>query len=217
MSDYSLVILISGNGSNLQAIIDAIQGGQLKATINAVVSDQAKAYGLARAAHANIPSHIIQAADYSDRQSYDNALQICLEKYQPDLIVLAGFMRILSAGFVNHFLGRLINIHPALLPKFPGLQTHQRVLEADEIEHGVSIHFVTPTVDAGPIIAQTRFKIRPGDTVNSLTQQIHRLEHQLYPRVINWFSQGKVRLEDDGIYLNRELLPISGVQLEYEG
>jgi phosphoribosylglycinamide formyltransferase-1 len=206
-----IAVLISGYGSNLQAIIDAVQNG-LPAQIIVVISNRADAYGLERARRAHIPTQIINPADYSDRVAYDTALQQCLEQYQPQLIVLAGFMRILSPAFVHHFRGRLINIHPSLLPKYPGLNTHQRVLTAGDKEHGVSIHFVTEAVDGGPIIAQARLAVAAGDAPDTLQQKIHHLEHQIYPQVIHWFAEKRLIFRDNVVYFDDRALPITGWQ-----
>jgi phosphoribosylglycinamide formyltransferase-1 len=204
-----IAVLISGNGSNLQAIIDAIQNG-LPARIMVVISNQADAYGLQRAQQAHIPTHIINHGDYFTRAAYDAALQQCLESYQPQLIVLAGFMRVLGEEFVQHFRGRLLNIHPALLPKYPGLKTHQRVLVAGEKEHGVSVHFVTEEVDGGPIIAQASLAIAITDTADTLQQKIHQLEHKIYPEVIRWFAEKRLYLQKGVIYRDNQPLPPQG-------
>lgn len=193
-SPFPIVILISGNGSNLQAIIDAIAKKELPAKICAVISNRAEAYGLERAQRANIPTHVLANKDYKNNQEYDAALQKIIDQYQPELIVLAGFMRILTREFVLHYFGKIINIHPSLLPKYTGLHTHQRVIESGDKEHGVTIHFVTEDLDAGPIIAQEKILVAKDDTAESLKEKIHKLEHQLYPRVIKLFAEGKMGL-----------------------
>lgn len=192
---FNIVVLISGNGSNLQAIIDAIAAKKLSANISAVISNRADAFGLERAKKANIPIHVLPNKDFKSTNDYDKALQQCIDQYQPQLIVLAGFIRILGKDFVKHYYGKIINIHPSLLPKYTGLNTHQRVLDAKEKEHGVSIHFVTEDLDSGPIIAQAKLIIEPNDTAETLKHKIHQLEHLLYPQVIQQFSEGKIRLE----------------------
>jgi phosphoribosylglycinamide formyltransferase-1 len=184
-----IVILISGNGSNLQAIIDAIASNKLNAEIRAVISNRDDAYGLKRARLANIPTEILLNKDYPTREAYDAALQKKLEQYQPQLIVLAGFMRILGKQLIHHYHGRLINIHPSLLPKHRGLHTHQRVLDAGEKEHGVTIHYVTEELDSGPIIAQEKIRVEDNDTTESLQQKIQQLEHRLYPQVIQQLAE----------------------------
>jgi phosphoribosylglycinamide formyltransferase-1 len=200
-----IAVLISGYGSNLQVIIDAIQKG-LPVRIAVVISNRADAYGLQRAQQAHIPTHIIDHNAYPHREAYDAALQHCLERYHPELIVLAGFMRILSPAFVWHFRGQLINIHPSLLPKYPGLNTHQRVLTAGDKEHGVSVHFVTEAVDGGPLIVQARLTITPTDTPDTLQQKIHRLEHSIYPEVIRWFAEKRLFLREGRVYLDGQAL-----------
>ena len=213
MVPLSIVVLISGNGSNLQAIIDAIDSGQLNARICAVISNKADAYGLQRAQQANIPSQILDHKDFSDRESFDQALMQCIDQYQPDLIVLAGFMRILSDGFVQHYLGKMLNIHPSLLPKYQGLNTHQRVLDADDKEHGVSIHFVTPELDGGPIILQAHIPVKTGDTADTLAQRIHEQEHIIYPLVIDWFAHHRVKMENHTVFFDNK--PMTAEQKRY--
>ena len=201
-----IVVLISGNGSNLQAIIDAIGAGQIPAEIVAVVSDKADAYGLERAKKAGIPGEVLLYADYKDRQKYDQALIDLIDHYQADLIVLAGFMRILTDEFVNHYLGRMLNIHPSLLPKYKGLNTHQRVLEAGDREHGATVHFVTPELDSGPIILQSKITVQNGDNAPQLAQRIHEIEHQIYPQVISWFAEGRLCLSGNTVLLDQKAI-----------
>ena len=215
MKILKLVILISGNGSNLQAIIDAIHNDKLQAKIGLVISDREEAYGLQRAKKANIPYEILSAKLFANRQDYDLALAKLIEIEQPDLIVLAGFMRVLSPEFVQQFAGRIINIHPSLLPSYPGLNTHQRVLTKQDKEHGCSIHFVTEEVDGGPIIARASLCVLPDDTLNTLQQRIYGLEHQLYPLVLSWFSAGRILLTSAGITLDNQLLPSEGQQIKF--
>jgi phosphoribosylglycinamide formyltransferase-1 len=196
----NLIVLISGNGSNLQAIIDAIQQAKLEVTIRAVISDRPDAYGLRRAVQAGIPSHVIDFKQFSERSLFDRALMQQIDVYSPDLIVLAGFMRILSAEFVQHYLGRMINIHPSLLPKYQGLNTHQRVLQAGETEHGASVHYVTPQLDSGPIILQARIPVLANDTPQSLQQRVHAVEHRIYPRAIALIASGQVTFRNNQVY-----------------
>lgn len=188
----SLVILISGNGSNLQAIIDAISNQQLDAEIRAVISNRADAYGLERAKKANIPVQVLLSSATLDKKSYDVELQKIIDRYRPTLIILAGFMRILTPEFVRHFFGKIINIHPSLLPKYPGLHTHEKVIQAGDKEHGVTVHWVTEDLDAGPVIAQVKIAVDPSDTSETLKAKIHQEEHKLYPQVIQWISEGKL-------------------------
>jgi phosphoribosylglycinamide formyltransferase-1 len=215
MQLLKLVILISGNGSNLQAIIDAIQKGSLQAEISLVISAREEAYGLQRAKKAGIPCEILSAKIFPNRQDYDLALAKLIEIQQPDLIVLAGFMRILSREFIQQFEGKIINIHPSLLPRYPGLDTHQRVLTNQDIEHGCSIHFATEEVDGGPIIARASLQVLPNDTIATLQQRVHALEHQLYPLVLQWFSEQRILLTSAGVSLDNQLLPLEGRQIQF--
>ncbi len=196
----NIVILISGNGSNLQAIIEAIKQG-LAVTISAVISNRPEAYGLERAREAKIPALTVAHSLFQNRQTFEEALQKTIDQFQPQIIVLAGFMRKLTAGFVHHYRGRMINIHPSLLPKYPGLDTHSRALGAKDSHHGVSIHYVTEEVDCGPLICQAQFKINPEDNEASLQQRVHLLEHRLYPQVLAWLAAGRLQLTAKGIVL----------------
>ncbi len=197
-----LVVLISGNGSNLQAIIDAIAAGEIPAQIRAVISNNPDAYGLERARRAGIPVEVVDHRAYPDRESYDRALQAVIDRYRPDLVVLAGFMRILTPAFVEHYAGRMLNIHPSLLPRYQGLDTHRRVLEAGDSVHGVSVHFVTPELDSGPIVLQAEVPVEPGDTEADLARKVHAEEHVIYPRVIRWFAEGRLKLDGDRVLLD---------------
>jgi phosphoribosylglycinamide formyltransferase-1 len=208
----TLAVLISGNGSNLQAIIDAIASG-LPARISVAISNQEQAFGVVRAQHAGIPVKILPHKAFPDRDSYDLALQSCLDEYQPDLIILAGFMRILGDDFVRHFQPRMLNIHPSLLPKYPGLNTHQQALTNKDKVHGVTVHVVTPEVDAGPVIAQATINITQEDTTDSLKAKIQQLEHQIYPEVIRLYAEGRLQLRKDGVSLDGQLLPECGFLL----
>lgn len=198
-----IVALISGNGSNLQAIIDAIDAKQITAEVVAVVSNKADAFGLQRARSANIPTQVLIYTDFNDRQKYDQALMACIDQYQPQLIILAGFMRILTDGFVNHYLGRMLNIHPSLLPKYKGLNTHHRVLEAGDKEHGATVHFVTPELDSGPIVLQGKIPVLVTDTEQQLAQRIHEIEHEIYPQAVKWFAEGRLKLSDNKVLLDQ--------------
>lgn len=199
-SPLKLVVLISGNGSNLGAIIKEIQQGSLDAEIVEVLSNRSDVYGLTRAHEANIPASVIDHHDYASREDFDQALIRKIDQHKPDLIVLAGFMRILSDAFVEHYMGKLINIHPSLLPKYQGLHTHQRVLDAGDLEHGATVHYVIPELDSGPVILQARIPVLEGDDANSLKQRIHRLEHQLYPEAIRRIAAGQVTFRKGMVY-----------------
>ncbi len=193
VSPLRLVVLISGNGSNLQAIIDDITKNNLPAKIVAVISNRADAYGLERAKKAGIEQRVLSHKNFSDRKQYDFALKELIDGYQADLIILAGFMRILSNEFVKHFSHKMMNIHPSLLPKYKGINTHQRVLDAGEKEHGCSVHFVTPELDDGPVILQARVAIKDNDTAETLATRVHEQEHRIYPEAIRLFAENKIK------------------------
>ncbi|ABA57683.1 formyltetrahydrofolate-dependent phosphoribosylglycinamide formyltransferase [Nitrosococcus oceani ATCC 19707] len=194
-----IVVLISGRGSNLQAILDQSQTGQLPVEIRAVISNNAQAQGLERAHRAGIETQVLDHRHYPNRETFDRALMKIIDSYTPKLVVLAGFMRILTSEFVRHYQGHLINIHPSLLPNFPGLDTHRRVLLAGMREHGASVHFVTDKVDGGPIILQARIPVYPEDTAETLAARILREEHRIYPKAIRAFAEKKIRLEGEQI------------------
>jgi len=202
-----LVVLISGNGSNLQAIIDACAAGSINAEIKAVISNRADAFGLQRAEQADIPTHVLEHRLFKDRQAFDSALSELIDRYRPGLVVLAGFMRILTPEFVNHYCGRMLNIHPSLLPDFQGLNTHQRALEAGAKEHGVSIHFVTPELDGGPVVNRASVSIQPDDDAETLAKRVQAQEHRLYPEAISWFAEGRLKLVGDQAILDGEPVP----------
>ncbi len=185
---FKLAVLISGEGSNLQAIMDAIDAGTLDASIEIVISNKASANGLNRARQAGIPAVVVAPVKGQTREEYDQCLLATLAPSTPDLVVLAGFMRILSADFVHAFADKIINIHPSLLPAYKGMNTHQRVLDAGESYHGATVHFVTEELDDGEIIIQSRIKINPDDDADSLQQRVHIEEHVIYPRAIQWLS-----------------------------
>ncbi|MBN4080129.1 phosphoribosylglycinamide formyltransferase [Beggiatoa alba] len=201
-----IIVLISGTGSNLQAIIDEIHDEDIDAEIVAVISNNKEAYGLQRAKKAGVETVFLDANTAESQEQYDQSLQQCTEQYQPDLVVLAGFMRILSDNFVNHFHGRLINIHPSLLPRYPGLNTHQRVLDAGDTHHGASVHFVTPELDAGPLILQAEVPIHTDDTKEILAQRVHAKEYIIYPLVIKWFAEGRIKMLNDKVYKDDKVL-----------
>ena len=189
-------ILISGSGTNLQAFIDAVKGGDLDLDIAVVFSNNPDAYGLTRAEQASIPTACIQHRDYPDRETFDQAVIAELDRYQPDLLILAGFMRILSRAFVSRYRGKILNIHPALLPLYPGLNTHQRVLDAGDQWHGSTVHFVTEQLDAGPRILQGRIEVVPGESAEELAARVQAVEHQIYPLAASWVGCGKVTFKN---------------------
>ncbi|HGJ5898357.1 phosphoribosylglycinamide formyltransferase [Arsenophonus apicola] len=206
----NLVVLISGNGSNLQAIIDACQKQTIAAQISAVFSDNPTAHGLERAKQAAIPTVVLPKADYADNHTYDVSLMAEIAQYQPDLIVLAGYMRILTPRFVSHYLGKIINIHPSLLPKYPGLDTHRKALANGDKEHGTSIHFVTEKLDAGPIILQAKVPIFAEDQPQDIIARVQTQEHRIYPLVINWFVKGRLAMVNNSAFLDGCKLPEHG-------
>ena len=192
-----LVVLISGSGSNLQAIIDAAANG-LPVEIRAVISNRPGVFGLQRAEQAGIPTEVLDHKDYPQREAYDHALKSLIDTYQPELVILAGFMRILTPEFVRHYAGRMFNIHPSLLPKFRGLHTHQRALDAGERMHGASVHFVTEELDGGPLIVQAQVKVEADDDAERLAARVLQREHQIYPLAIRWFATGRLVLDQQG-------------------
>ena len=208
-----VVVLISGSGSNLQALIDSITGDDHPARIRAGVSNRADAFGLERARKAGIDTRVLDHKAYADREAFDAALIEVIDAYKPQLVVLAGFMRILTPGFVRHYQGRLLNIHPSLLPKYKGLHTHQRALEAGDSEHGCSVHFVTEELDGGPLVVQALIPVESDDTPESLAQRVHVQEHRIYPLAMRWFAEGRLRLGQYGAELDGQALPPSGQQL----
>lgn len=209
-----LCVLISGNGSNLQAIIDHIDDGKLNAEISLVISNKPSAYGLTRAENAGIRHVCLDHSKYEDRTSYDQALANTLSEENPDCIVLAGFMRILTPEFVNTFSGKLLNIHPSLLPKYKGLNTHQRAIDNGDQEHGVSVHFVTPELDGGPVIIQSRVPIFEEDTADDLAERVQEQERRIYPLVLTWVSDGRLTIRDNKAILDDIPLPESGYASE---
>lgn len=209
-----VVVLISGSGSNLQALIDGANNGELPIEIAAVISNRPDVFGLTRAKDAGIVTQVLDHKGFASRETFDAALMQTIDDYQPDLVVLAGFMRILTPEFTRHYLGRMLNIHPSLLPKFQGLHTHQRALDAGESHHGVTVHFVTAELDGGPAAIQARVPVLPGDDATQLAKRVQRQEHIIYPLAIKWFAQGHLVMHEGKALLNGELLPASGYQIE---
>lgn len=205
-----VVVLISGGGTNLQAIIDACKAEQIPANIVAVISNKADVYGLERAKNAGIANKVLSHQDFSSRESYDQALITEIDKFSPDLVVLAGFMRILTPTFVQHFSGKLLNIHPSLLPKYQGLNTHQRAIDAKDNEHGVSVHFVTEELDGGPVILQAKVPVFAQDNAEELANRVHEQEHRIYPLVIKWFCQERLKMHNEQAILDGKVLPNNG-------
>ena len=203
-----VVVLVSGRGSNLQAIAARADAGELPVRIEAVVSDRADAGALHWARARGITTSVLSPRDFPDRAAYGRALGDLVESHAPQLVVLAGFMRILSDEFVLRFSGRMLNIHPSLLPRYAGLHTHRRALAAGDREHGASVHFVTPELDGGPVVLQARVPVLPGDDEDSLAARVLREEHVIYPRCVGWFAAGRLALRDGAAWLDGKRLDV---------
>lgn len=206
-----IAILISGRGSNMVAFLEACARGILPARVCLVLSNRGDAEGLASARQAGVETACIAHGDYPDREAFDAALVQRLRQAQPDLIILAGFMRILTPVFITPFAGRLLNIHPSLLPKYPGMHTHQRALDAGDSAAGSTVHFVTQELDGGPPVLQAKVSILPGDTADSLARRVIALEHEIYPLAALWFLQGRLALNEQGAFLDGQKIPASGI------
>jgi len=202
----NIVVLISGSGSNLQAIIDAVNAGKLHANISAVISNRPGVKGLERARSANIPALTLDHTQFDSREAFDQQLIQEIDRHQPGLIILAGFMRILTDDFVKHFEGRMLNIHPSLLPEFRGLDTHQRAIDAGVKQHGVSVHYVSNELDGGPVVLQAVIDVNANDTAESLQQRIHQQEHIIYPMAIEWVAQKRLEVINQQVYLDKQPL-----------
>ncbi|MCJ8169234.1 phosphoribosylglycinamide formyltransferase [Atopomonas sediminilitoris] len=207
------LVLISGSGSNLQALIDVFSRDDAPLQICAVLSNKADAFGLTRARNAGIDTLVLDHKAYSSREAFDLAMIEAMDAYRPDLVILAGFMRILTPAFVEHYQGRLLNIHPSLLPRHKGLHTHQRALEEGDHEHGCSVHFVTAELDGGPLVARAAITINSDDNAETLAARVHEQEHLLYPLVARWFAEGRLCLTPDGLTLDGQALPATGKTL----
>ena len=199
-------ILISGSGTNLQSFIDRAASGEIELDLSVVFSNRPDAYGLMRAQEVGIPTACIEHGNYVDRETFDRAVAAKLNEWQPELLVLAGFMRILSPWFVRRYEGRILNIHPALLPAYPGLDTHQRVLDAGEAWHGSTVHFVTDELDGGPRILQGKLAVDLNETADELCARVQAVEHRIYPEAANWFGQGRLEFRNSRAWLDGELL-----------
>ncbi|MFC0050360.1 phosphoribosylglycinamide formyltransferase [Rheinheimera tilapiae] len=206
----SIVVLISGSGSNLQAILDACKAGFIAGRVSAVISNKADVFGLTRATEAGVPALVLDHKQFADRQSYDAALCEAIDLHQPDLVVLAGFMRILTPEFVAHYSGRLLNIHPSLLPKYQGLNTHQRAIDAGDSVHGCSVHFVTAELDGGPVALQAKVPVFPEDDASAVAARVHEQEHRIYPLVVRWFCQDRLQQQADKALLDGQILSPHG-------
>lgn len=212
----SIVVLISGNGSNLQAIIDACKQKKINGTVRAVFSNKADAFGLERAREAGIPAHSLEASQFASRDAFDRQLIQEIDAWVPDVVVLAGYMRILSPAFVAHYAGRLLNIHPSLLPKYPGLHTHRQALENGDEEHGTSVHFVTDELDGGPVILQAKVPVFDGDSEDDVTARVQAQEHAIYPLVVSWFIDGRLKMRDDAAWLDGNRLSPQGYAADHD-
>ncbi|MCG3168705.1 MAG: Phosphoribosylglycinamide formyltransferase [Pseudomonadales bacterium] len=206
-------MLISGSGSNLQAFIDACRDPAYPCTVAAVISNRPGVRGLERATAAGIASEVLDHTRFASREEFDAALLARVDAYRPDLVILAGFMRILTPGFVRHYAGRLLNIHPSLLPKYPGLHTHRRALEAGDAEHGATVHFVTADLDGGPPVVQARVAVLPGDDEATLAARVLEHEHLIYPLAARLFAEGRLRLREGRAELDGAALPAHGMAM----
>jgi phosphoribosylglycinamide formyltransferase-1 len=206
-----LVILVSGGGSNLQSLIDGCATGQINATVAAVISNNPEAGGLERAAKAGIPNLAIDHRTFESRASFDQSLSELIDNFSPDLVILAGFMRILTEKFVHHFLGRMMNIHPSLLPAYPGLNTHRRAIEAGDKQAGATVHFVTPELDGGPSIIQAQVNIEATDNEASLAAKVLDFEHKIYPKAVQWFCDNRLVMENYQVKFDESPIPDSGI------
>lgn len=209
-TNTAIVVLISGNGSNLQAIIDRIEDGKLNGQIVAVISNSPQAYGLERARLSGIPQYCLDHREYPTREDYDRALMKLIDDHDAELVVLAGFMRILTEGFVQHYVGRMLNVHPSLLPKYKGLNTHQRAIDAGDTEHGASVHFVTPELDGGPVIVQSKVPVFTDDSASELATRVQEQERNMYPLVVDWYCQNRLTMDNNKAFLDGVMLGESG-------
>ena len=213
LATKKIVVLISGNGTNLQAIIDKLHNRELAdqtVEVVAVLSNNADAYGLQRASDAGIDSQVILNESINSREQYSELLSEAIDKYQPDLILMAGFMRILSTAFIDKYLGKMLNIHPSLLPKYQGVNTHQRAIDAGDSEHGASVHFVTPELDSGPTVLQAKVPVFAEDKAEDLAERVLTQEHSIYPLAAQWFLSERLKMVNNQAELDGEVLPENG-------
>ena len=208
-----ILVLISGSGSNMQAIAEACAKKEIDADIVGVISNRPAVMGLDRAAQFQIPSKVVDHTEFSTREEFDANLIRAIDEFEPDLVVLAGFMRILTPDFVRRYKGRLLNIHPSLLPKYKGLHTHQRALEAGDKEHGVTVHFVSEDLDGGPNVIQAVVPVLDGDDEGQLKTRVQQQEHVIYPIAVKWFVEGRISMIKGDAYFDNNALPESGLQL----
>ncbi|MBW8192205.1 phosphoribosylglycinamide formyltransferase [Neiella marina] len=205
-----ILVLLSGNGSNLQAILDESAAGHLAGDVVGVIANRSDAYGLERAGSASIPTKVLEHTLFASREDYDESLAGLIDTFEPDIIVLAGFMRILTADLVRRYQGKMINIHPSLLPKYTGLNTHRRAIEAGDKEHGCSVHFVTEELDGGPVILQAKVPIFEDDDEQSVQQRVQEQEHRIFPLTVHWIATGRAKLIDGVANLDGKPLPSVG-------
>ena len=208
-----VVVLISGSGTNLQAIIDHVKNGELPVEICAVISNKDNVKGIDRAIENNISAIVLDHNQFPSREAFDQRLMMIIDSHAPDIIVLAGFMRILTPEFTDHYLGKLLNIHPSLLPKYQGLHTHRRALEANDTIHGVTVHFVTAELDGGPAIVQAQVPVLEKDTEDTLAKRVQVEEHHIYPLAIKWLAQKRLEMRDGEAWLDGTRLPRSGFEI----
>ena len=208
MAHLPLAVLISGRGSNMAAIAEACAQGRIDASICTVISDQPNAIGLTRARDFGLNTRTVPFRDFADRNRFEQVLAEAIDESQPKVIVLAGFMRILSASFVEAYLGRMLNIHPSLLPKYRGLHTHRRVLEAGDSEHGSTVHFVTAELDGGPIVLQSKVRVQPGDSEATLSARVQATEYIIYPQVLGWLAEERLAWRNGGAWFDGKPLDV---------
>ena len=209
-----VVVLLSGGGTNLQALIDSAAKSELGAHLVGVISNRPAAFGLERAAKAGIATRLLDHTAFDSREAFDTALMAEIDQFQPDIVVLAGFMRILTPAFTEHYLGKMLNIHPSLLPKFQGLHTHQRAIDAGDSCHGVTVHFVTAELDGGPAAIQAIVPVEQQDDATSLAQRVQVQEHIIYPMAVNWLASGRLRYQAGKAWLDGSPLPVQGFQID---
>lgn len=209
-SRHRIVVLISGSGTNLQALMDAVSAGDIAADLVAVISNRPGVAGLTRAEQAGIATEVLDHKQFADRVAFDTALADRIDAYRPNLVVLAGFMRILTPAFTGRYAGRMLNIHPSLLPAYQGLDTHQRALDAAETAHGVTVHFVTAELDGGPSVIQAKVPVLANDNAESLAKRVQQQEHIIYPLAVKWFTESRLRLSEGQVWLDNEPLSSSG-------
>lgn len=209
-SKKRIVILISGSGTNMVNLVEHCQAGDIHADVVAVISNRADAAGLTKAQDLGVATKSLSHRDFATREAYDEQLTTVVQSFEPDLVVLAGFMRILTPVFVDAFSDCLLNIHPSLLPKYRGIHTHQRALEAGDKEHGVSVHFVTQELDGGPVVLQAKVPVFPEDEIDDLQARVHEQEYRIYPLVVRWFCDDRLYLKSDGVYLDGFKLDAQG-------